>query len=690
MAGVMNSIRERAGGVLVGVLVVAFGGLWALQDSGAFDNVGRGRDGRTIGTVDGIAIDGELFNNAVQQQLQAYQQQGIPISNQLQAQIENQVFDALVDNALVEREMDRLGIEVTDDEVYDLITGPNPDPLILQVFGDGQGGIDRAALQQVVEDPQYGEQLVAVEEQVRRNRQQAKLAALIGASARVSEAEVDAEFVRQNRRATAEFVALRYADVPDGEVTVTDDDLRAYYRENEADFERPATYSVEYVAFPKTPTREDSARATTELRGLVAGLREAPDPAAYARRNSFGASSDAGFVGAGDLPAPLASAVFQSPTVGRVVGPVVAGGAAYVARVTAVQPAAEPSLRVRHVLLPSGQEERAREIKGQIESGALSFEAAARRFSTDQSNSDDGGSLGWFGRGRMVPEFEQAAFGAPLGQVVGPVTTSFGVHLLQVQERADQEVELARISRPVEGDVDRVMGEAEDFQAFLELEDQDFADAARERRLDVAQAQVQDDQVGLPGTEVGRELNRFLRGAGAGDVSDPLDAGDSFVVVRLTEARPEGVAPFDEVRDQIESAVLLEKKEAVQTARLREALAAGSLAGIARAAGTDVERAADLSLANPVVPRFGREPRAVGAAFGLRPGQRSGVVAGDQAAFVVRTASLVGGTDAELTPEVRERLRQQLLQQKRQRVLQAWIEGLRQDAEVEDFRNDLL
>ena len=345
MAGVMNSIRERAGGVLVGVLVVAFGGLWALQDSGAFDNVGRGRDGRTIGTVDGIAIDGELFNNAVQQQLQAYQQQGIPISNQLQAQIENQVFDALVDNALVEREMDRLGIEVTDDEVYDLITGPNPDPLILQVFGDGQGGIDRAALQQVVEDPQYGEQLVAVEEQVRRNRQQAKLAALIGASARVSEAEVDAEFVRQNRRATAEFVALRYADVPDGEVTVTDDDLRAYYRENEADFERPATYSVEYVAFPKTPTREDSARATTELRGLVAGLREAPDPAAYARRNSFGASSDAGFVGAGDLPAPLASAVFQSPTVGRVVGPVVAGGAAYVARVTAVQPAAEPSLR---------------------------------------------------------------------------------------------------------------------------------------------------------------------------------------------------------------------------------------------------------------------------------------------------------------------------------------------------------
>ena len=690
MAGVMNSIRERAGGVLVGVLVVAFGGLWALQDSGAFDNVGRGRDGRTIGTVDGIDIDGQLFNNAVQQQLQAYQAQGIPVSNQLQAQIENQVFDALVDNALVEREMDRLGIEVTDDEVYDLITGPNPDPLIAQVFADGQGGVDRAALQQVVEDPQYAEQLVAIEEQVRRNRRQAKLAALLGASARVSDAEVDAEFVRQNRRATAEFVALRYADVPDGEVQVTDADLRAYYRDHEADFDRVASYAVEYVAFEKTPTREDSARATTELRGLVAGLRSAPDPVAFARRNSFGGAVEAEYVGAGDLPAPLATAAFQNPTPGRVVGPVVAGGRAYVARITGVRPADEPSLRARHVLFPPGQEARAREVKAQIESGQLSFAQAARRFSTDQSNREEGGTLGWFGRGRMVPEFEEAAFAAPTGQVVGPVETSFGVHLLQVEDRATQEVELVRISRPVEGDVDRVMGEAEDFQAFLELEDQDFAEAASERGIAPTQARLQADQVGLPGLEVGRELNRFLRRASEGDVSDPFDAGDSFIVVRLVESQPEGVAPFDEVRDQIESAVLLEKKEAVQAERLRQALSAGSLPGIASAVGTDVERASDLSLANPVVPRFGREPRAVGAAFGLRPGQRSGVIAGDQAAFVVRTASLVGGTEAEMTPEVREQLRQQLLQQKRQRVLQAWLEGLRETAEVEDFRNDLL
>ena len=73
MPGIMNSIRERAGGVLVGVLVVAFGGLWALQDSGAFDNVGRGPDGRVVGEVDGEPIEGELYTRAVEQQVDAYQ-----------------------------------------------------------------------------------------------------------------------------------------------------------------------------------------------------------------------------------------------------------------------------------------------------------------------------------------------------------------------------------------------------------------------------------------------------------------------------------------------------------------------------------------------------------------------------------------------------------------------------------------
>ena len=689
--GVMNSIRERAGGVMIGVLVVAFGGLWALQDSGAFDAVGRGRDGRTIGTVDGETIGSELFSRALQQQLDVYQQQGIPVSASLQRQIEDQVFEDLVNNALVEREMDRLGVEVTDDEVFQLITGPTPDPLIAQIFPNGQGGVDRAALQQVVEDPQYALQLQAIEEQVRRNRRNTKLAALIGASARVSEAEVEEEFVRLNRRAAADLIALRYAAVPDSDVEVTDSDLRAYYRDHSDDYERPATYTVEYVGFNKAPTAADSARATDELQGFATNFRTAPDPVAFARRNSFGSAVEAEYANAGDLPTALATAVFENPTEGRVVGPVVAGDQAILARITGVRESDNEAVKARHILFPAGQEARARQVQQQIQSGELSFAEAARRFSVDESNKNEGGALGWFGRGRMVGEFEEAAFAAPEGQVVGPVVTQFGVHLLEVQDRTDQEVELVQITRPVEGDYARVMEEAQDFVAFLDLEDQDFEEAAQERGIAPTRLQVQEDQATIPGLDVGREFVRFLRRADEGDVSEPIDAGESFVVVRLLESQEAGVAPFEEVRPQIESAVLLDKKKDVQLARLRDAMTgATSFSSIAAAAGTQVESVTDLSLSAGTIPGYGAEPRAVGAAFGLRPGQQSGIIEGDQAAFVVRTTSLVGGTEGELTAEARSQLRDQLLQRKRQRILQAWLRGLRDQAEVEDFRNDLL
>ena len=691
--GVMNSIRERAGGFLVGVLVIAFGGLWALQDSGAFDSVGMGPDARRIGEVDGVVIEGELYQRAVDQQLDAYQAQGLEVTGAQQRQIEDRVFDSFVDNALVEREMDRLGVQVTDEEVFELITGPTPDPLIAQVFPDGNGGVDRAALQQVVEDPngEFTEQLQAIEEQVRRNRRQAKLSALITATTRVTPSELRSEFVRQNRQASAELVGLRYAAVPDDQVEVSDSDFRSYYRDHIDDFEREASYSIEYVAFAKDPTAADSARATDELSGLVSGFRSAPDPVAYARRNSFGAAVDPDFVGAGDLPAELATAVYSDLTEGRVVGPVVAGNQAFLARIAGVQAGDAEAVRARHILFPAGSEVQVREVAERIRSGEITFAAAARQYSTDQSNKNRGGDLGWFGRGRMVPEFEDAVFAAPTGQIIGPVVTSFGLHLIRVEDRASSEVQLVEISRPVEADYARVLGEAEDFAAFIELEDLDFTEEAQERGIAPTPVEIQEGQAQVPGLELGRDFFRYLRRADVGQVSEPFDAGSSFVIARLTDRREAGPAPFEEVQGQVEAAVLTEKKKAVQVAALEQAIAgASSIQAIAAATGSEVNTADALTMAAGVIPGYGVEPRAVGAMFGLQPGQRSGVIAGDQAAFVVRTTSLIGGTDGEFTDVAREQLAGEVLQRKRSRVLQAWLEGLREEADVEDFRNDLL
>ena len=92
------------------------------------------------------------------------------------------------------------------------------------------------------------------------------------------------------------------------------------------------------------------------------------------------------------------------------------------------------SVRAKHILVD--EEETCKEILAAIQNGEQDFEAAAKEHSTCPSG-QQGGDLGSFGRGQMVPEFEQAAFDAEIGQVIGPVKTQFGYHLIQVTEKTE-------------------------------------------------------------------------------------------------------------------------------------------------------------------------------------------------------------------------------------------------------------
>ena len=96
-----------------------------------------------------------------------------------------------------------------------------------------------------------------------------------------------------------------------------------------------------------------------------------------------------------------------------------------------------PTVSAKHILVDS--EEKCNEILAQITSGEKEFEAAAQESSSCPSG-QRGGSLGEFGKGQMVPEFEKAAFEAEVGQVVGPVQTQFGYHLIKVEAKNEGSV----------------------------------------------------------------------------------------------------------------------------------------------------------------------------------------------------------------------------------------------------------
>jgi peptidyl-prolyl cis-trans isomerase C len=121
---------------------------------------------------------------------------------------------------------------------------------------------------------------------------------------------------------------------------------------------------------------------------------------------------------------------------------------------------------VRHILFNKDQKQKAEEVKQQLEDGG-DFAKLAKENSQDPGSAAKGGDLGCFGKGETVPEFEQAAFGAEQGEIVGPIQTEFGYHILQV---TDIKPEQTRPLREVESQIKSQLAtekQSEEFSAWV-------------------------------------------------------------------------------------------------------------------------------------------------------------------------------------------------------------------------------
>lgn len=690
--GMMNKLRENTG-VVLWILVIAFGVIWVLQDSGGLDHVGMG-GGANVATVNGDAISIEEYNRAIDGQVQAFQQQtGESMPPQMLERERERVFDALVDDRLAEQEMNRLGITVTDDEVYELIRGENPHPLILSYFGDGQGNINEALLESFISNPEARQDWIQIEDFLRQERRREKLQLLVMSSVRVSEPDVRAEYDRQNRRASARWVAVRYADIPAEEVELTDRDVRRFYDQNRSDYRRERTYTLDYVMLSKSPAEEDSLLLLNEMNRLRQEFAQAEDDSLFLVRQGSTRPYTVDWFSADDLAPELASALYENPVAGRLVGPVFAGGSVHLAKIQDVRPASEEMIRARHILLRSSSEDaevesRLADIRRQIEGGA-DFASLARRHSEDNTASI-GGDLGWFGRGRMVEPFENAAFGASTGQVVGPVRTSFGYHLIEVTDRAEHELQIVDFAQPVVADIgtlSQLQERLEDLRFYAD-ESGDFQEEAERLNMTVETVQVEEDQDVIPVIGQSRTLQQFLSSASRRNISEVIELDDAFMVAYVREIQRAGYRPFEEVVEEVRPRALREVRRDRAVARLSEAAQeGGDLSAISGRLGSQVRSADDITFAGQVVPGLGREPRFVGTVFGLPEGARSNVVAGENAAFIVEVDAI--HEPPAMTDSQRQSLKRQLLTQRQSQTLNEWFSALRDEANIRDYRSQV-
>lgn len=685
----MNKLRENTG-VILWILVLSFGIIWTLQDSNVFDAMNQ--PNQNVASVNGTPISNEEFNNAVDQQRQQFNQQvDGDLTAQMEEVIRQQAYDRLINSALLEQEMDRLGLMVTNAEVEELVFGETPHPVIRQQFADSTGQINYQLLSNMAQNPQARPQWIQLEQYLREQRREQKMSSLIQSTIFVSDEDVENHHFRQHARASAQYAALRYASVPDDSISATEDDLRAFYDENREDFRRKKTLTLEYVSLPKVPTAQDTAAVLTDLEDLQDRFASAENDSLFLEQNASAQSFSREYQTPDALNDAVASAIYEDPSPGRIAGPVTGDGLAHLVKILDTEPADGEYVRARHILLETSESDpalrqRLQELRDSIETGGARFSDLARQYSDDTQSAENGGDLGWFGRGRMADAFETAAFNATPGQIVGPVQSQFGYHLIEVTHRASQAVQIADLAfnlNPSQATLTEREHTLEDV-AFYAQESSSFTEEAKRRDLEVNRVQAEADQTSIPDVGESPALSSFMETAETGDYSDVIELGDKFIVARVTDVQPEGYRPFEDVKAEIRPQVELEMKKEIQLRRMERARENNSFEELPTVLGTQLRSQSDIRFSTETIPGIGEDPSFVGTVFGLNEGETSRVVEGENAAYVLRVTSLQ--EPPPLTQYEREQIRQKLLKQRRQEVSSEWIAALKEDAEIEDMR----
>lgn len=473
------------------------------------------------------------------------------------------------------------------------------------------------------------------EAEVRTELLRRKLEALVKDGIKVSEAEVRQFWETRHERIRVAWLLVEAAPLEKG-VEVTDAELEAYHRDHQADFRRPERRRIEYVVLDR---KELPPPAVTDEE-VAAYYRERPGEFEQPKRIR------------------VAHILVRVPEVG--------GGEA-----------------------AAGARAKAEEALGRIRQGA-DFAKVAQEVSEDPATASKGGELGWISRGELVPTFEQAAFAMKPGEVVGPVRTPFGYHVIKVLEATEaQKIPLREATASI-----RVKLRAEKLARQLATRGEEVAEALRgakgfaeeAKRLGLSPREAGPLAKGDPVEGIGRsaEVEEAVFDLAVGGTSEPLQIPQGYTIVRVVERQEAHTPPLAEIRDRVMAALKRKKAtdRALETAReLAQVFARGEAPqALARREGVKAGETGFFSRSEPL-PEAALHQAIGNAAFGLAAGAVSEPVPSERGVYVVKVLER-RPPDPEGFAKARPELTEQLLELKRTQAWQAWLADLRAQAKI--------
>jgi len=559
---------------------------------------------------------------------------GGPQASMLLPYFASQAAEQLINEKALVAEAHRMGLRVSDDELRDELQHGQ---LGSMLFPDGKFVGQEEYENFVQRNDMTVPQFEGLEKDFILVR---KLRALVSSSAFVGETEVRDEFNRRNTKVKFEYAVITQADILKG-LHPTDEELKAFYERNKATYNNsiPEKRQIKYVVVDSGKIAAATTVTDQDLQAYYDQHREEYRVPEQVKVSHILIKTP--------LPAPGAKEDAKAIADARA---------------------------------------KAEGVLKELKAGG-DFAKLAEKYSDDPGSAKSGGDLGWIGRGRTVPEFEKAAFSLGKGQTSDLVKSSYGFHIIHVEDKQDAHLKsLAEVKSEIEEKVKQQKTARATEAAANALLSQARTDGFDKAAVAKGQAAVTTEFFSrtdhLPGLAANPQFMDAVFNEADKAPPDVVQVPQGYVVFQLLAIKPPATPTFEEIRSRVESefkneraAFLLQQKTQELSDRAK---AAHDLKKAAKDLGATV-KTSDLVPPDGQVPDIGSMTSA-SAIFSLKPGDISGPITAGGNGVVAQLLEKQVPTDQEFAAK-KDQIRQSLLETKQNELFGLFVTNLRKDME---------
>lgn len=669
---IIGKIRKHSGLTIlfVGVALLAF-------VIGDLSRGGFGGQNTNVGEILGEDVPYIEFERTVEEQVAISQMnRNQPMTQEETFSVRNQVWNSYISDIVMGNQYKKLGLAISQDEMYDLVAGENPHQYIVSNFTNPQtGAVDKEQVLRTMSNLDQYEagfqvQVANLFKLMKEDAINTKYRTLLNKGYYAPSAFAEMQYNRNNEKASIEIVQLPYSAIADSTVVLTDADYQKYYNEHKESYKQEETRKLEYIVFDVRPSQADfeSARKyITELYNELSAL-SAIDVPMFINTNTDGAFYDSTWVKK-DALAPQIAEAFDNNAPGITIAPYLQGEAYYTSRFMA-EAMRSDTMDAEHILIAyqgamsAGEDaaptrERAQFLADSLlavvkKPNSMPFELLVMMHSNDPGKVQNSGKYERFVDGQMVPEFNEAVQNGKKGDVV-IAESVFGFHIIKIGEKnAPQKMfRVATIQRDVVPSDATMQVE---YMKATKLASENrtidaFRNAATENNYNVReQDRVQPMANGLTAVTQPRQIIRWAynKDTKVGDVSPIFETDNQFVVAALSAINPKGYASMETQKTAIQNMVMREKKASMILDKVKGETSTNVNEIATKYSGTVPDAPIQINPNTMSLPNnFGREVEVVGATFGIEQGQFYGPIQGFNGIYFIKKTEQINADPKE-------------------------------------------